>query len=165
MPSQTSKADKTRSGFDTHPGKEEVKMNICIPVTEDKGVESPVCAHFGSAPIFMIVDTESGNCRAIQNRNQDHAHGMCQPLMSLAHERVDGMLVGGIGMGALNKLQASNIRVFLAKLPTVKEAVAAFKAGTLQEVTPAEACGHHGHGPQGHGQGRTGSHGPCGGHS
>ncbi len=38
---------------------EELVMNICIPVNEDKGLQSPVCAHFGSAPAFMIVDTES----------------------------------------------------------------------------------------------------------
>ena len=42
-------------------------MQICIPVVEDKGLQSRVSAHFGSAPAFMIVDTESGACRAIAN--------------------------------------------------------------------------------------------------
>ena len=35
-------------------------MNLCIPVEQDAGPESPVCAHFGSAPLFLLVNTESG---------------------------------------------------------------------------------------------------------
>jgi len=123
-------------------------MNICIPVTEDRGLESPVCAHFGSAPIFMIVDTESGSCRPVPNRNMHHGHGMCQPLAALAGEKIDGMVVGGIGMGALNKLQAAGVGVFMSRHATVKETVAALKSGALEHVDPRAACSHHG---QGHG--------------
>jgi len=122
-------------------------MKLCIPVTEDKGLESPVSAHFGSAPLFIIVDTDSGACRSIPNRNLQHSHGMCQPLMSLTGEQVDGIAVGGIGMGALAKFQAANMRVFITREPAVEAVVAAFKSGMLQEATPAAACGHHGHGP------------------
>ena len=80
-------------------------MNLCIPVTQDNGIRSPVSLHFGSAPIFMVVDTESGTCRAITNGNLHHDHGMCQPLSQLAGERLDAMVVGGIGMGAFGKLK------------------------------------------------------------
>ena len=132
-------------------------MNICVPVTEDKGLDSPISAHFGSAPLFVVCDTDSGAVRALSNRNAAHEHGMCQPLLSLQGEQIDGIVVGGIGMGALSKLQASGIRVFLTGPGTVAEAVAAYRAGTLQEATPATACGHHGHGP--HGGGGCGGHG------
>jgi len=128
-------------------------MNICIPVTEDKGLESPVSAHFGSAPLFMIVDTESGSCKARSNRNLNHGHGMCQPLLSLAGERIEGVVVGGIGMGALQKLEAADIRVYLSELPTVDATLAAFKAGTLKGATRRTACTHHGEGPHGRGTG------------
>lgn len=124
-------------------------MNICIPVLEDKGLDSPVSLHFGSAPVFLIVDTDGDNCRAVPNRNLHHNHGMCQPLMSLAGEGVDALIVGGIGMGALGKLQAANIEVYLSGLPTVKATIAAFRGGSLQPVTPQTACGHHGHGHHG----------------
>ena len=120
-------------------------MNICIPVNEDQGLQSRVCAHFGSAPAFMIVDTDSGSCRAIPNQNQHHGHGMCAPLASLAGESIDGMVVGGIGMGALNKLSAANIRVYLAQHETVVETLDAFKAGSLKLVQPNMACAQHGH--------------------
>ncbi len=123
-------------------------MNICIPVTADHGLSSPVCAHFGSAPLFLIVDTETNGCRAIKNLNQHHAHGMCQPLAAIQGEALDGIVVGGIGMGALMKLQMAGLQVYQAQHATVEDTLAAFKAGTLPSMTPASACGHHGHGHQ-----------------
>jgi len=127
-------------------------MNICIPVSADQGIASPVCAHFGSAPFFMIVDTENGTCRALPNQNQNHAHGMCQPLMALQGEDLGGIVVGGIGMGALNKLMTAGLDVYHAQHPTVEMTLAAFNAGELRMMTAEAACGHHG---QGHGHGHA----------
>ena len=121
-------------------------MNICIPVEADNGLSSPVCAHFGSAPTFMIVDVDSGTCRAITNGNQHHGHGTCMPLQSLRGEQIDGMVVGGIGMGALNKLNAANIQVYRSEHATIGEVLAAFKAGSLRPMQPGMACAGHGHG-------------------
>ncbi len=126
-------------------------MQICIPVLDDQGLNSRVCGHFGSAPAFLIVDTESGGHRLIVNQNQHHAHGMCQPLSALAGQSVDGIVVGGIGMGALMKLRSAGIDVFRAVHETVGETVAAFTAGTLRPVDDEHACaGHqtHQHGHQ-----------------
>jgi predicted Fe-Mo cluster-binding NifX family protein len=120
-------------------------VNICIPVDEDRGFQSQVCAHFGSAPAFMIVETDSGRCRTIPNVNQHHAHGMCAPLASLQGEHIDGMVVGGIGMGALNKLHAANIGVYLSEHATVAETLAALESGTLKPMQPGMACARHGH--------------------
>jgi predicted Fe-Mo cluster-binding NifX family protein len=121
-------------------------VNICIPITNDEGLESPVCAHFGSAPAFLIVDTDSGACRAVTNANQHHGHGMCAPLSSLQGERIDAMVVGGIGAGAMAKLAAAGIAVHLAGHATVRETVAAFRAGTLPVMGSDMACAHHGQG-------------------
>lgn len=121
-------------------------MNLCFPVEEDAGLDSPVCAHFGSAPVFLVVDTEAGACRALPNHNTHHGHGMCAPLASLQGQQIDGVVVGGIGRGALTKLEAAGIAVYLASHPTVAETVSAFKAGTLVRVDPDRACAGHGHG-------------------
>lgn len=121
-------------------------MKICIPVDEDQGLSSPICPHFGSAPHFMIVNTDDGSCRAIRNRNEHHAHGMCQPLQAIQGEQIDGIIVGGIGMGALNKLTAAGISVYQAQHPTVGLAVEAIKAGQLAVMSPGAACGGHHHG-------------------
>ncbi len=120
-------------------------MKICIPIEESNGFESRVCHHFGSAPAFMIVDTDSGDFRAIANANQHHGHGMCAPLASLQGEQFDAMVVGGIGMGALNRLNSSNIHVYLAERATVGETIEGFRSGSLRRVEPNMACGHHRH--------------------
>jgi len=125
-------------------------MIIAMPIEKDEGIESRICAHFGSAPAFLIVDTETSACRAVPNRNQHHAHGACMPLASLQGERLDGVVVGGIGAGALARLNAAGISVYLAEAPTAAETVAAMKSGRLECVDPGSACGHHG---QGHGCG------------
>lgn len=142
-------------------------MNICIPVTEDNGLDSRLSGHFGSAPVFMIVDTETGACRPVPNANHSHGHGMCQPLASLGGQQVDAAVVGGIGVGALAKLQAAGIRTFKASGASAKEACDAFTSGTLVEITPAMACRHQGHGdhqhgPHGHGPQGDGLGGPHG---
>jgi predicted Fe-Mo cluster-binding NifX family protein len=129
-------------------------MKLCIPVTEDRGLESPVSAHFGSAPLFVVADTDSGACRSIPNKDLHHSHGMCRPLSSLTGEEIDGVAVGGIGAGALGKLAAAGMRVFMTRERSVRDTVSAFRSGTLPEAAPASACGHHGHDHgQGHGCG------------
>lgn len=120
-------------------------MNICVPIETDNGLNSLVCEHFGSAPAFMIVDTDTSGCRAIVNHNQHHGHGMCMPLQSLQGERIDAMVVGGIGMGALNKLNAASIKVYLSQHATVGEVLSEFVAGNLQLMQPGMACSQHRH--------------------
>ncbi len=120
-------------------------MNVCIPVLEDKGLESQVSQHFGSAPAFIVVNTENGECRTIQNQDLDHAHGVCQPLSSLNGESIDAIVTYGIGAGALSKLRAAGLEVFCSKHSTVGKAITALKEGRLTRVSPATTCGHHGH--------------------
>ena len=134
-------------------------MNICIPVTEDNGLDSKLSGHFGSAPHFMIVDTATGACRTVPNANHAHGHGMCQPLASLAGQQIEAAVVGGIGAGALAKLQAAGIRAFKASGTSAREACDAFAGGTLAEITPAMACRHHGPGDHQHGLHGHGPHG------
>jgi predicted Fe-Mo cluster-binding NifX family protein len=92
------------------------------------------------------VDTDNNDCRVIVNRNQHHEHGTCSPFAMLQGEILDGIVVGGIGMGALNKLMAAGLTVFRAEHPAVSTTVEAFKAGTLKHMQPGMACGGHGHG-------------------
>ena len=121
-------------------------MKLCIPVEADLGLESPVCAHFGSAPYFAIVEVERREVRTLPNTNAHHQHGGCAPLAALAGERVDGWVVGGSGMGALRKLEASSARVWRASPGTVSTTLAAFRDGRLQPMDASAACAGHEHG-------------------
>ncbi len=119
-------------------------MKLCIPVQENNGLKSEISRHFGSANQFLIVDTDSGNCRSLPN--QVHEHGECRPVQTLSGETVDGVVVGGIGKGALHKLQAAGIQVFLSEHRTVEEVLMGYKSNSLQAATTAECCGGHGSG-------------------
>ena len=125
-------------------------MKVCIPVNEDRGLDSPVCGHFGSAPLFLVVDTETSASRALPNGNQHHAHGMCRPLDALRGEPLDALVVGGIGLGALTRLRESGLDVWISDRPDVKATLASLADGSLRRADPAGACAHHGQG-QGHG--------------
>ena len=35
-------------------------MKIAFPTQDNKGLESAVYSHFGSAPFFVVVDAENG---------------------------------------------------------------------------------------------------------
>lgn len=125
-------------------------MKICFPTEDLKGLESTVYGHFGSAPGFVIVDTETMEAHEISNKDLHHAHGMCQPLKALGGHKVDGVVVGGIGMGALMKLQAEGITVYRALEGSVRESIRFIQEGKLPQfgiehtcAGHAGGCGHH----------------------
>jgi predicted Fe-Mo cluster-binding NifX family protein len=60
--------------------------------------------------------------------------------MALDGKTVDAMIVGGIGAGALRKLNALGIKVFGAGAPTVKENLALLNENKLRELTVNHAC-------------------------
>lgn len=120
-------------------------MILCIPVLEDLGISSPVSAHFGSAPAFVLADTKTRTVSSVQNQNAHHVHGMCQPLAALDGQKYDAVVVGGIGAGALGKLQSAGIAVYRATGGTVSEVIDAVESGIMQVMTLQGACGgHHG---------------------
>ncbi len=65
---------------------------------------------------------------------------------SLEGRSIDAIVVGGIGMRALMMLNAGGIRVYRAAPGTIRDNIELLKSGTLAEVTPGDACGHHGGG-------------------
>jgi predicted Fe-Mo cluster-binding NifX family protein len=118
-------------------------MKVCFPVETLQGLESRVYEHFGSAPGFVIVDTDVNTIEEIKNGDLHHAHGMCQPLKALGGRRIDAIAVGGIGMGALMNLQAQGIRVFRVTLDTVGQNMQCFMKETLPEFDSRLTCSGH----------------------
>lgn len=121
----------------------EKKMKVCFPTGNLQGLESVVYGHFGSAPGFVIVDTESREIEEINNGDLHHAHGMCQPLMALGGRKVEAIVVGGIGAGALMKLQAMGIKVYRAAEGTVSENISFILKGNLPEFDARFTCAGH----------------------
>jgi predicted Fe-Mo cluster-binding NifX family protein len=123
-------------------------MKIAFPVQEDRGLESPVFGHFGSAPHFVVLDDATGALEAIGNNDAHHAHGQCQPIKALGGTTVDLVVVGGIGGGALMKLQGLGVRVFRAVEGTVQDNLNLLQSGSLPEFQTNMTCAGHqgGHG-------------------
>ena len=119
-------------------------MIICIPTQENRGLDSGAFAHFGSAPAFIIHNTETGETRFRENNNQHHAHGSCNPGRTLMGESVDVVITGGMGARAVEMLNAMGIKVYLATTGTIQSNVEALKKQELIELTMQNACGHHG---------------------
>ncbi|WP_224983959.1 NifB/NifX family molybdenum-iron cluster-binding protein [Geomonas agri] len=121
-------------------------MKVCFPVEQNSGLSSAVYGHFGSAPGFVVVDSATGECTAINNGDRVHQHGACNPVAGLGGHHVDAVVVGGIGGGALHKLNAAGMRVFRAGGATVADNLALLEANQLEEYLPGHTCGGHGHG-------------------
>ncbi len=118
-------------------------MKLCFPVKEVSGLESEVYGHFGSAPAFIIVDSVTKEAKVIHNADRHHAHGMCNPAGALEGHEVDAVIVGGIGGGALMKLNMAGIDVYRAMAKTVRVNIELFGSEALPSFQPGNVCGGH----------------------
>ena len=119
-------------------------MKICVPVEVNNGLESRPFGHFGSAPMFVVYDLESGDLSTINNCDLGQEHGMCQPIKALAGNVVDAVIVGGIGQGAIAKLNSMGIKVYKAQCETIKDNLQLYKENKLQEFSRNHTCSHDG---------------------
>jgi len=118
-------------------------MKVCFPVKNTQSLDSEVYGHFGSAPAFVLVDTETKEAATITNGDQHHAHGMCSPLRALGGHEIDCVVVGGIGGGALMKLGQAGITVYKALGLTVQDNLDLLQAGSLPVFQPGHVCAGH----------------------
>ncbi len=121
-------------------------MKVCFPVSKVEGMNSTVYGHFGSAPAFIVVDTANSSVTTINNGDQDHEHGQCNPVKALNSQQIDALVVAGIGAGALTKLNEQGIKVFQAQAQTVEENILMLQDRNLPEFSVQHTCAGHGHG-------------------
>lgn len=134
-------------------------MKICFPVARDRSLASKLYPHFGSTPMFLVVDTETGTTRAIANGSCEHVHGHCNPLTALVGQHIDAVVVSGIGNGALQRLCDAGVKVYFARPGPIADALEGIANGTVAPIAADEALArglgcnhghHHGHGPHQH---------------
>jgi predicted Fe-Mo cluster-binding NifX family protein len=118
-------------------------MRLCIPTATEDGKTAQVHAHFGGAPFFTIYDTDKGDVEVINNDNQHHSHGMCQPLAALSGKNLDAVVCGGMGARAIMKLNEAGIKAYRAIPGSVEEIAQQFAKGGLEEITAQNACQQH----------------------
>jgi predicted Fe-Mo cluster-binding NifX family protein len=118
-------------------------MRICLPTETDRGFEALLYGHFGSAPYFTIVDTETGTVEVRDNQGQVHAHGACHPVGAIDGLGVQAVVCGGMGLRALQKLEEAGIEVYRSGVLTVAEATREIKEKRAEKLTVEGTCAHH----------------------
>jgi predicted Fe-Mo cluster-binding NifX family protein len=124
-------------------------MRICVPTATDDGMESAVYPHFGSAPFFSIVDTDTDAVEVVRNGHQHHEHGQCNPVGSLMGVQLDAVVVRGMGRNALARLSQAGIPVYVADGDTLRDVADEARAELLLPLDVDATC--EGRGGQGHG--------------
>lgn len=89
-------------------------MRVCFPIEAPEGLQSRINGHFGSAPAYVIVETETLQVEEIAPLDERSIHGICRFLRVLGKRGIDGLVVRVIGCGTLKKLLARNIPVYHA---------------------------------------------------
>jgi predicted Fe-Mo cluster-binding NifX family protein len=133
-------------------------MRISIPSMGGKGLDERVGEHFGRVPAYTIVDTETESVETITNTSE-HMGGSGYPPELMVRANVDVMVCGGLGRRAIMMFEEMGIRVFVGASGTVREAVAQFQAGALQEATDENACQQHAFRSHDHGEHQHHHHG------
>ena len=132
-------------------------MTICFPVKRNDGLGSQIFEHFGLAPMFLLVDAETGEVEEQTNHNGGRGRGGRQPFNVLAGKAVDAVVVGEIGKGALAGLHQAGFKVFQAQAGSIADNLTQFTEGNLTELSLNAVCrgfsGVRGQG-QGRGQGK-----------
>lgn len=119
-------------------------MKIGFAVQGNEGLGSLVYGHFGSAPAFVIVDTDTKQISGVNNADGRHVHGACNPVQTLGGNNIDAMVVGGMGPGAIVKFNAMGVKVYRAGAATVNENIALLSENRLEELSMEDSCQEHG---------------------
>jgi predicted Fe-Mo cluster-binding NifX family protein len=109
-------------------------MKVCFPVIADQGLQSTIYGHFASAPLFLEVDTDTGQASAIPNCDKFNPDAGCDPFKALAGRQLDGVVVGGLGDNLLDMLNMMGFRVYEAQTESVEENVDLFGKQALPEL-------------------------------
>ncbi len=115
-------------------------VKVVIPALDEEGKN--LSDHFGRAPFFAWFEVEEGRVleSGIVPNTSDHFGGSGHPpskIISLGAEVVISM---GMGMKAINLFQEAKVAVLKAESNGSGDAIHAFIAGSLPELT--EGCLH-----------------------
>ncbi len=121
---------------------------IVISAETADGLDAPVCAHFGHAPYFAVVELEGAEPRAVE--------AVANPYL-LGHEPgqipafihglgAEVMLSGGMGGRAVGFFQQYGIAVGTGATGSVRETLSRYLNGELNGAAPCAESVEHGHG-------------------
>lgn len=109
-----------------------------------KTLEDQMDPRFGRAQYFLLVDTETMEYSAHDNKqNLTAAQGAgVQAAENVVNLGAEAVISGHCGPKAFRVLQAAEVKVYTADAGTVAEALVQFREGKLSESTQANTRGH-----------------------
>jgi len=117
---------------------------IAIPSNGQGGINGTRSGHFGHCDVFTLVDVEDGEIKDISIlQNQEHVQGGCMvPVNLLSENRVNALIVGGIGMRPLMGFKQVGINVYHDdQRAEIDPVVTDLIAGNLSEIENDQVCG------------------------
>jgi len=111
-------------------------MKVCIPTTDDTGLNARVSPHFGRAPFFTLVDVEAVRTATLTNEHALDGQGRCYAAEALVNRAVDAVVCQGMGATARETLRDLGLRVLDTEAWTVAEVVGELREGTSPELNP-----------------------------
>ncbi len=119
-------------------------VRIAIPSEAPGGLTARRSGHFGRCECFTVVEVIDGAVAGVEVvQNAPHQDGGCMtPVLLLAENTVNAIVVDGIGGRPLMGFNQVGIAVHAGMGPDVQTAVAAYIQGALPVVGLEGACQH-----------------------
>jgi predicted Fe-Mo cluster-binding NifX family protein len=111
-------------------------MKVCFPVAVNNGINSQLFSHFSSSPLFLIVDSESGEVESIDNLDPQDPSTGCNPFAALQGRNLDAIVVDAIGDAIHQTMNMAGFRVFTANSSNLSQLIESLKNEQLQEIEP-----------------------------
>lgn len=121
------------------------KIKVAVPSMSPGGMEAKRSGHFGRCDVFTLVDIEDGKILDVKViNNVEHSEGGCLvPVNLLANQKVNAIVVSGMGMRPLLGFREACIEVLIGCGVTVKEAIEGYLVGKLEAMSEDYVCGGH----------------------
>ena len=118
-------------------------MKVAVSA-QGKDLNASVDPRFGRAPYFIIIDPDTMEYEAIDNKqslNMPQGAGV-QAAMTIINHQAEVLLTGNCGPKAFRTLKAANVNVITGVKGTVKEAVEKFKQGEYKVASGPSVQSH-----------------------
>nr|WP_321496511.1 NifB/NifX family molybdenum-iron cluster-binding protein [uncultured Methanolobus sp.] len=119
-------------------------MKICV-TAKGSDLDASVDPHFGRCNSFLVVDSETMDFQSIEN-DQGSASGGAgiQAAQQVIGNGINVLITGSVGPNAFSLLESENIEMKIVSGGSVKEAIEAYKAGSLEGISAPNSAGKSG---------------------
>ncbi len=119
---------------------------IIVITAEDFKFSSKLDLRFGRAKFFIAYNSETGDWRAVDNKqNLNAAQGAgIQAAQMVIDLNAEVVITGNCGPKAFKALQAANIKVYSASGTDVQDAIMKYNRGELVALSTPNSQAHSG---------------------